>query len=109
MRDLCNYEKVHESIQNREILLKAAGTPIINAFPVVNSLKLTLLPGLFSTRTSRFGSLSPTLMKARAELWKDRAGRVAPKATRRRANCDAIVELSNRNLRINKCGFGDEV
>lgn len=45
---------------------------MIKDLPVLISLlKLTLLPGEFSTKTSTLGSLSPTLMKARAELWKD--------------------------------------
>jgi hypothetical protein len=44
---------------------------MINALPLLMaSLRLTLLPGEFSTRTSRFGSESPTLMRARLEAWK---------------------------------------
>lgn len=74
-------------------LLKAAGTPIMRAFSFVNSLKSTLLPGEFSTSTSRLGSLSPTLIKAREEIWKDRAGRAALKATRRMANMDDMINL----------------
>jgi hypothetical protein len=79
--------------------LKAAGTPMIKAFPLIASLKLTLLPGELSTRTSRFGSLSPTLMKARAELWKF-LGREALSASRRSAIVEAIIEYSQLLLEI---------
>lgn len=71
--------------------LKAAGTPMINALPLMASLRLTLLPGEFSTKTSRLGSLSPTLMKERAEAWKPLDEREALRATRRRAVVDDIV------------------
>lgn len=71
--------------------LKAAGTPMIKALPLMASLKLTLLPGEFSTKTSRLGSLSPTLMKERVEAWKLLDEREALRATRRRAIVDAIV------------------
>jgi len=65
---------------------------MIKDLPVLISLlKLTLLPGEFSTKTSRAGILSPTLMKARAELWKDRDGREALRANLRRAALDAIM------------------
>ena len=64
---------------------------MIKAFPLIASLRLTLLPGELSTRTSRFGSLSPTLMKARAELWKF-LGREALSANRRSAIVEAIIE-----------------
>lgn len=64
---------------------------MIKAFPLIASLKLILLPGEFSTRTSRFGSLSPTLMKARAELWKF-LGREALSANRRSAIVEAIIK-----------------
>jgi len=58
---------VHQ-LQGKGDLLNAAGTPMIKAFPLMASLKLTLLPGELSRRTSRLGSLSPTLMNAREEL-----------------------------------------
>jgi len=65
---------------------------MIKDLPVVTcSLKLTLLPGEFSTKTSTFGTLSPTLIKARAELWKDLDDREALSASLRRAVVDAIV------------------
>jgi hypothetical protein len=84
-------------VNHKPNLLKAAGTPIINAFPLAISLKLTLLPGESSTRTSSAGILSPTLMKARAELWKDRAGRAAM-ANRRMADVDAMIADGKINL-----------
>lgn len=67
---------------------------MINAFPPFTaSPKFTLLPGEFSTKTSRSGSRSPTLMKAREETEKllldDEA---AVCARRRRRAGDAIVE-----------------
>jgi hypothetical protein len=71
--------------------LKAAGTPMIKAFPVIASLKLILLPGELSTKTSRLGSLSPTLIKARAELWKF-LGREALRGSRRSAIVEAIIK-----------------
>lgn len=67
---------------------------MINALPVIVSDKLTLLPGEFSTRTSRLGSLSPTLMKARAEEWKLLVGREALSASRRKIVVDAIFWCS---------------
>lgn len=76
----------------KEFILKAAGTPIIKDFPVlISSLNLTLLPGEFSTKISRFGILSPTLMKARAEPWKDLDDREAPRPSLRSAVVEAIV------------------
>ncbi len=77
----------------KDYLLKAAGTPMIKALPVMVSLKLTLLPGEFSTRTSRFGSVSPILMKARAEEWnlKIPVGREALRAARRRTVVETIL------------------
>ena len=72
--------------------LNAAGTPMIKDFPLlVSSAKLTLLAGEFSTKTSSLGMLSPTLMKARAELWKYLVGRVAASAKRRRAVVEAMI------------------
>lgn len=59
----------------------------------IASLKFTLLPGEFSTRTSRFGSWSPTLMKARDEAWKLLMGatRVVVAARWRKKKFDDIV------------------
>lgn len=66
---------------------------MIRAFPFVNSLRSTLLPGEFSTRTSRFGSLSPTLMNEREVQWKPRADRVPLNPSWRMANLDAMIKL----------------
>ena len=67
---------------------------MIKDLPVlICSLKLTLLPGEFSTKTSTLGILSPTLMKARAELWKNLDDREALSANLRRAVVDAIVMM----------------
>jgi hypothetical protein len=74
-------------------LLKAAGTPMIRAFPLMVSLRFTLFPGELSTRTSRLGSLSPTLINAREELWKALEVREAPRASLRRANVEAMLQL----------------
>jgi hypothetical protein len=70
---------------------------MIKAFPVIASPKLTLLPGELSTRTSRLGILSPTLMKARDELWKVREVREPReplRANRRRARVEAMLKLA---------------
>jgi len=61
---------------------------MIKAFPLVNSLKSTLFPGEFSTRTSRLGSFSPTLMNDRAELWNERA---EEESANRRSAYDAMI------------------
>ncbi len=87
----------HHHCQGEQDLLKAAGTPMIKAFPVIASPKLTLLPGELSTRTSRLGILSPTLMKARDELWKVREVREAReplRVNRRRARVEAMLKLA---------------
>lgn len=74
--------------------------PIIKPLPLVSSsARLTLLPGEFSTRTSMFGILSPTLIKARAELWNDLVGRAAARANRRRAVVDAMTS-AKVNVRL---------
>jgi hypothetical protein len=59
---------IGHQLEGKEDLLNAAGTPMIKAFPLMASLKLTLLPGELSRRTLRLGSLSPTLTKSREEL-----------------------------------------
>jgi hypothetical protein len=62
------------------------------ALPEESSLTSTLLPGEFSTSTPlSCGSLSPTLIRARDELWNDRAGPLAVRANRRRTDIDAIL------------------
>ena len=71
---------------------------MIKAFPVIASPRLTLLPGELSTRTSRLGILSPTLMKARDELWKVREAREALRANRRRIRGEAILQLTRLKL-----------
>jgi hypothetical protein len=78
--------------KTRSDLLNAAGTPIRRALPEESSLTSTLLPGEFSTSTPlSCGSLSPTLIRARDELWNDRAGPLAVRANRRRTDIDAIL------------------
>lgn len=53
--------------------LKAAGVPIMTALFLISLARLTLLPGEFSTRTSRFGMASPFCTNAGAVLWKREA------------------------------------
>lgn len=77
---------------------------MINALPLIASVRLTLFPGEFSTRTSRFGSLSPTWMKAREEEWKVRAGIRAVRAARRKTFVDAILV----QLDVYKYGWNGE-
>lgn len=62
---------------------------MIKALPVVSSLRLTLLAGEFSTKVSRLGILSPTLMNARGVVEKVRKAWGAAK--RRIANLAAIL------------------
>ena len=69
------------------------------ALPEESSLTSTLFPGEFSTSTPlSWGSLSPTLIRARDELWNDRAGRAAVRAKRRRADIDAISASIDENV-----------
>ena len=51
-------------------ILNAAGTPMITPLPFSSLARLTLLPGEFSTRTSRLGMASPFWTKAGVVLWK---------------------------------------
>lgn len=72
-------------------VLKAAGTPMIRALSLMILLRFTLLPGLFSTKTPRLGSLSPILMNALAVLWKLLEGRAALSADLRRTEVEAMT------------------
>jgi hypothetical protein len=80
-------------------LLKAAGTPMIRDLPfLISSLRLILFPGEDSTKPSTVGMESPTLMKARVELWNDRDGVTeALKASLRRILLYAILVSSKHN------------
>lgn len=71
---------------------------MIRPSPVANSLaRLTVFPGDFSVRTSRFGTESPTLTKAGRVEWKPlEAARLddrAAKANGRREDLNAMLDV----------------
>lgn len=76
-------------------VLKAPGTPMIRPSPVANSLaRLTVFPGDFSVRTSKFGMVSPTLTKAGRVEWKPLEAATLDRAARangRREDLNAMV------------------
>lgn len=78
--------------------LNAAGVPMITPLPEISFDRFTLLPGEFSTRTSRSGTASPFCTKAGAVLWngatRGMVARGARVARRRAANMvDVYVRL----------------
>ena len=75
----------------RENILKAAGTLMMSALPLIVVLRLTLFPREASAKASILESLSPTLIKLRAEPWNERVEREELSARRRRTKGDAIV------------------
>lgn len=73
-------------------VLKAAGTPIISAFPApTSSAMLILFPGEPSARTVMSGMLSPTLTKARGVVEKVRVAALLARSVERRSANIVVV------------------
>ena len=73
-------------------VLKAAGTPIIRAFPApTSSAMLTLFPGEPSARTVMSGMLSPTLTRARGVVEKVRVAALLARSVERRSANIVVV------------------